>query len=44
MTLRQVPTQARAQKTVEHILATAGDLLAEVGTDGFNTNLLAERA
>jgi AcrR family transcriptional regulator len=44
MVLRQLPTQARARQPVEHILATAGSLLAEVGTDGFNTNLLAERA
>ena len=29
---------------MEHILATAADLLAEVGIDRFNTNLLAERA
>ncbi len=42
--LRQVPTQIRAQETVEHIVATAGELLAEVGIQGFNTNLLAERA
>ena len=42
--LRQVPTQIRAQETVEHIVATAGELLAEVGIQGFNTNLLAARA
>ena len=41
---RCMPRQARARRTVEHILATAAELLAEVGIDGFNTNLLAERA
>lgn len=29
---------------MEHILATAADLITEVGIDRFNTNLLAERA
>ncbi len=42
--LRSTPQQARSRETVEHILASAADLLAEVGVDGFNTNLLAERA
>ncbi len=42
--LRSTPKQARSRETVEHILATAADLLTEVGVDGFNTNLLAERA
>lgn len=42
--LRSVPLQARAKRSVEHILATAARLLDEVGLDGFNTNLLAERA
>jgi AcrR family transcriptional regulator len=42
--LRAVPMQARARQSVEHILATAAHLLDEVGLDGFNTNLLAERA
>lgn len=44
MALRQFPTQARAQATVEHILGSAAALLVEVGMEGFNTNLLAERA
>lgn len=44
MTLRRTPTQARARETVEHLVATAGELLAEVGADDFTTNLLAERA
>ncbi len=42
--LRVRPQQARALATVEHILDTAALLLDEVGVDGFNTNLLAERA
>jgi len=40
---RRRPRQARARATVEHLLATAPHLLEEVGLDGFNTNLLAER-
>lgn len=42
--LRAVPVQARAKRSVEHILTTAAHLLDETGLDGFNTNLLAERA
>ena len=42
--LRNVPTQARSRETFEKILATAVELLDELGWDGFNTNLLAERA
>jgi AcrR family transcriptional regulator len=42
--LRRSPQQERARETVEHILASAAALLAEVGIDGFNTNLLAKRA
>lgn len=42
--LRTRPTQARSQKTFDAILAAAADLLIDVGWDGFNTNLLAERA
>ncbi len=42
--LRVTPRQARARETVDHILEVAAALLAEVGIDGFNTNLLAERA
>lgn len=41
---RATPTQARAKESVEKILATAAHLLDEVGLEGFNTNLLAERA
>lgn len=42
--LRQMPQQARARKTVELLLDVAGQLLCEQGWNGFNTNLLAERA
>lgn len=42
--LRTQPVQARAARTVEHILASAAQLLDEVGYDSFNTNLLAEHA
>lgn len=42
--LRTAPTQARAKATVEHLVVTAAQLLADVGADGFNTNRLAERA
>lgn len=42
--LRVKPVQTRAIQTVEHILRTAALLLADVGVDQFNTNLLAERA
>jgi AcrR family transcriptional regulator len=42
--LRTTPLQERAQRTVERILDTAGELIEEVGIDGFNTNLLAERS
>lgn len=42
--LRARPTQARSRKTFEAILAAAAELLTEAGWEGFNTNLLAERA
>ncbi len=42
--LRSVPTQERSKQTFEHILATTGELLEEVGFESFNTNLLAERS
>lgn len=42
--LRAKPQQARAHETVAHLMGVAAGLLAEVGIDGFNTNLLAERA
>ena len=41
---RQKPVQARAIRSRAHILEVAGSLLEEVGFDGFNTNLLADRA
>jgi len=41
---RRKPTQQRAIDSVDTILATAAVLLDEVGVEGFNTNLLAERA
>jgi AcrR family transcriptional regulator len=42
--LRCLPTQARAKETFELILDSTAELLEEVGFDGFNTNLLSERA
>lgn len=44
ISLRERPKQARSQKTFDKILTEAALLLDEVGWDGFNTNLLAERA
>lgn len=44
LTQRRQPVQARAQQSVERILDTAVTLLAEVGLEAFNTNVLAERA
>jgi len=41
---RSKPVQQRAIESVETILSTAATLLDEVGLEGFNTNLLAERA
>jgi len=41
---RMVPAQKRAEETVKHILNTSATLLDEVGLDGFNTNLLADRS
>lgn len=41
---RQEPIQDRSKASVEKILTTAAALLDEVGLEGFNTNLLAERA
>ena len=38
------PVQQRAKDTVELILDAAADLLEDKGIDGFNTNVLAERA
>lgn len=41
---RQTPQQARSKATIDKILRVSADLLDEVGIEGFNTNLLAERA
>ena len=42
--LRKEPKQARARRTYEQILSTTAILLDEVGLDGINTNLIAEKA
>lgn len=42
--VRAIPVQARARQSVDQILDAAASLLDEVGLDGFNTNLLAQRA
>lgn len=44
LTLRARPQQARSQATMERLLQVSGELLEEVGVNGFNTNLLAQRA
>ncbi len=44
LTPRAAPQQARSRATRDHILRVSATLLAEVGVEGFNTNLLAERA
>jgi AcrR family transcriptional regulator len=41
---RALPVQKRARETVLRILACAAALVDEVGVEGFNTNLLAQRA
>jgi AcrR family transcriptional regulator len=41
---RQRPRQARSRATVARILETSALLLDEVGLEGLNTNLIAERA
>lgn len=41
---RREPVQARAKESVDTILAAAAELIDDVGLEGFNTNLLAERA
>ncbi len=38
------PQQERAQQTHDRLLATAGELLAEVGIDQISTNLICARA
>lgn len=42
--LRSRPHQARSRATFQRILETAAILLDEVGWEGFNNNLLAERS
>ena len=44
VSLRGRPQQARSRETFDTILKAAAELLEEVGWDGFNTNLLSERA
>lgn len=44
LTLRREPRQARSRATFETILQAAAELLDCEGWEGFNTNLLAERA
>jgi len=41
---RAIPRQKRAKQKVELILDTASTILEDEGIEGFNTNLLAERA
>lgn len=41
---RSKPQQARSRATMQRILEVSAGLLEEVGVEGFNTNLLAERA
>ena len=41
---RTLPSQERAHRTVERILVATGELLQEVGLDGFSTNAVAARA
>ena len=41
---RSEPQQARSRATLQRILQASAELLEEVGVEGFNTNLLAERA
>lgn len=40
---RALPQQTRSQATLERILQLSAELLQDVGVDGFNTNLLAQR-
>ncbi len=42
--LRSQPIQERAKKRIGLILQTAAEVLEDEGVDGFNTNLIAERA
>ncbi|HYB91385.1 MAG TPA: TetR/AcrR family transcriptional regulator [Candidatus Binataceae bacterium] len=42
--LRCTPQQARSRATMDRILKVGGELLDELGVEGFNTNILAARA
>ncbi len=42
--LRRAPQQARSRATMDRILKVGAELLDELGVEGFNTNILAERA
>ncbi|PJZ67020.1 TetR/AcrR family transcriptional regulator [Leptospira wolffii] len=44
LNLRKSPSQKRAIERVQYILDVVADLLDEVGTEGINTNLIAQRA
>jgi len=44
LTAKALPQQERAIATVEHILSTTIDLLAEVGIERLSTNLICKRA
>lgn len=44
VSLRGRPQQARSRATFDTILSAAAELLEDVGWDGFNTNLLSQRA
>ena len=41
---RKQPQQTRSRETMQRVLDEAEALLVELGVDGFNTNILAERA
>ncbi|ESZ88317.1 MAG: hypothetical protein Q27BB25_04170 [Blastomonas sp. CACIA14H2] len=41
---RKQPQQTRSRETMQRVLEEAEALLVEQGVDGFNTNILAERA
>lgn len=41
---RKQPQQTRSRETMQRVLEEAEALLVELGVDGFNTNILAERA
>jgi AcrR family transcriptional regulator len=41
---RKLPQQSRSRETMQRVLDMAETLLVELGVDGFNTNVLADRA